>query len=106
MIWENYLLCSKIFNLTVLPFVLIAAIDCGHPLLLHTGAVFLPVFALFSIHRHQKEGKNDSINKDDAVVFLKRDSKNQIIYFKLEIKKRKSSTSVAIIFMYLISVLN
>lgn len=34
-----------------------AAIDCGHPLLLYTGAVFLPVFALFPIHRHQKEGK-------------------------------------------------
>lgn len=36
-----------------------AAADRGHPLLLYTGAVFLPVLTLFTIHRHQEEGKNE-----------------------------------------------
>lgn len=37
-------------------FFLIAA-DCGRPLLLHIGAVVLLVSTLFSVHRHQEEGK-------------------------------------------------
>lgn len=78
--WKND--SNIYFNIVAL--CVYAAIDCGHPLLLYTGAVFLPVFALFPIHRHQKEGKEDcSLHHASCIsnnaadwVFAKKPKKN------------------------------
>uniref|UniRef100_A0A3Q1G0Y6 Ceramide synthase 6 n=1 Tax=Acanthochromis polyacanthus TaxID=80966 RepID=A0A3Q1G0Y6_9TELE len=55
MIQHEYIY-SKIYYFNPNALCVYAATDCGHPLLLYTGAVFLPVAALFPIHRHQEEG--------------------------------------------------
>lgn len=93
-IWQDDLHYSNIYFILV-AFCVYTATDCGHPLLLYTGAVFLPVLTLFPIHRHQEEGKNDckvtprhisriSNNMDHWMANKKNDTFNHVFLLKPE----------------------